>query len=360
MCMKNYLLLFAMSSFALTSCVDGDYDLGNVNTDDATLGTSWSAPLGVGNVTSEDVIDVENVTAIKTDANGAYYAIYEGLLEEPAKTRSVDLLKAGEDKKLVALVDVSTEELHNLFDGDFVLALENPHIKIKSGITDAVLNCRLVMTSYGMNKNFTTYSDFPLTLSEPNVWIGPIIPEQQENYKFVENKETPMLLQVVPNNIHLDLYVDNDQAGTVPSETYAQMSYCVELPFVPTKEFKATSTELIENAFDENFVDYIFSDGSAEIYGQIKNEMPFDLNVKMQILDENKNLLDIDLPAQEVKGNEGNVVFKITKDDMPKMENARHINLQFDLIGRDNNEALKKGQKVEMILKLKKEGGISI
>lgn len=358
--MKNCFVMLAMSSLFLTSCVDSDYDLGNVNTDDATLGNSWSAPLGVGNVTSEDVIDVDNVSAIRTDEDGAYYAVYEGLLEEPAKAKSVNLLKVGDHKELVALVDVSTEELHNLFDGDFVLALENPHIKIKSGITDAVLDCRLVMTSYGINKNFTTYSDFPLTSLEPNVWVGPITPDQQGIYKFVENKEMPMLLQVVPNNIHLDLYVDSDQVGNVPSETYSQMSYYVELPFVPTKEFKATSAELIENAFDENFIDYIFSDGSAEIYGQIKNEMPFDLNVKMQILDENKNPLDIDLPSQEVKGNEANVVFKITKEDMPKMECARHINLLFDLMGRDNSDALKKGQKVEMILKLKKEGGISI
>ena len=128
----------------------------------------------------------------------------------------------------------------------------------------------------------------------------------------------------------------------------------------PAPEFSAVSVERIEDAFDEDFVDYIFSDGSARIYGEVTNEMPFDMSIEMVIMDENNVPVDIQFPAQEVKGQSGEVIFEITKEDMPKMKDARHIDLNLHLTGRDQGEALKKGQKTTFNLKLKKEGGISI
>lgn len=62
----------------------------------------------------------------------------------------------------------------------------------------------------------------------------------------------------------------------------------------------------------------------------------------------------------DYKGQSGEVIFEITKEDMPKMKDARHIDLNLHLTGRDQGEALKKGQKTTFNLKLKKEGGISI
>ena len=35
--------------------MDSKYDLSDVNTDDAVMGESWVAPLGMGYVTSDDV-----------------------------------------------------------------------------------------------------------------------------------------------------------------------------------------------------------------------------------------------------------------------------------------------------------------
>lgn len=55
----------------------------------------------------------------------------------------------------------------------------------------------------------------------------------------------------------------------------SELRYAVELPLTPAPEFSAVSVERIEDAFDEDFVDYIFSDGSARIYGEVTNEMPF-------------------------------------------------------------------------------------
>ena len=120
----------------------------------------------------------------------------------------------------------------------------------------------------------------------------------------------------------------------------SELRYAVELPLTPAPEFSAVSVERIEDAFDEDFVDYIFSDGSAKIYGEVTNEMPFDMSIEMVIMDENNVPVDIQFPAQ--------------------MKDARHIDLNLHLTGRDQSEALKKGQKTTFNLKLKKEGGISI
>ena len=143
-------------------------------------------------------------------------------------------------------------------------------------------------------------------------------------------------------------------------DALSELRYAVELPLTPAPEFSAVSVERIEDAFDEDFVDYIFSDGSSKIYGEVTNEMPFDMSIEMVIMDENNVPVDIQFPAQEVKGQSGEVVFEITKEDMPKMKDARHIDLNLHLTGRDQSEALKKGQKTTFNLKLKKEGGISI
>lgn len=57
-------------------CVDSKYDLSDVNTDDAVMGESWVAPLGMGYVTSDDVVNVEKVPSIR-EVDGAYVMIYD-------------------------------------------------------------------------------------------------------------------------------------------------------------------------------------------------------------------------------------------------------------------------------------------
>lgn len=355
--MGSYRLLTLMlSSCLLTACVDSKYDLGNVNTDDVTLGNAWVAPLGVGTVTSEEVVDVEKVPSITTDDEGAYVARYSGMLEERKSA-----LRASGSRTLVASVEVETGDLNSLFDGDFTLALTDPHIRLDATEAPATpVDCRLKMTSYGSTETFETFSDFPFSQATPKTWIGPIAPDASWGYHFVENTEMPKLVSVVPSHISLDLLADEDQVAQLPEGTFSKLHYQVELPFIPAAEFRATSVERIEDAFDEEFVDYIFSDGSATIYGEVTNSMPFDVTVELVIVDQNNNPLDITFPQQTVSGEKGEVSFEITEEDMPKMEMARHIDLKLHLSGREQAASLKTGQAVTFSLKLKKEGGISI
>ncbi len=193
----------------------------------------------------------------------------------------------------------------------------------------------------------------------PNIWIGPLDPGTSA-FKFVRNEDLPGIVQIVPQKIHLSLSADSKQWEEAPEDALSELYYSVELPLIPAPEFSAISVERIEDAFDDDFIDYIFSDGSARIYGEVTNEMPFDMSIEMVIVDANDVPVGIQFPAQEVKGGSGEVTFEITKEDMPKMKGARHIDLNLRLTGRDQGEALRKGQKTTFNLKLEKEGGISI
>lgn len=352
--MKNkHLVMLLLSFCCLAACVDSKYDLGNVSTDEVVMGESWIAPLGTGYVTSDDVVNVEKVPSIR-EVDGAYVMIYDGEM----KIKGAGL-RAASDKVEIASEDITTGDIDGLFDGNFVLALANPHVTLMSNATKASLDCRLAIEAKNVNQEETTSSDFTLSAASPNIWIGPLDPKT-EAFEFVKNEKLPGIVQIVPREIRLSLSADSKQWANAPADALSELHYSVELPLSPAPEFSAVSVERIEDAFDEDFVDYIFSDGSAKIYGEVTNDMPFDVSLEMVIMDENNMPVDIQFPAQEVKGQSGEVVFEITKEDMPKMKDARHIDLNLHLKGRDQNEALKKGQKISFDLKLKKEGGISI
>ena len=136
--MKNkHLVMLLLSSCCLAACVDSKYDLSDVNTDDAVMGESWVAPLGTGYVTSDDVVNVEKVPSIR-EVDGAYVMIYDGEMKIKGKS-----LRAASDKVEIASEDITTGDIDGLFDGDFVLALTNPHITLKSNVKNASLDCSL-------------------------------------------------------------------------------------------------------------------------------------------------------------------------------------------------------------------------
>ena len=101
--MKNkHLVMLLLSSCCLAACVDSKYDLSDVNTDDAVMGESWVAPLGMGYVTSDDVVNVEKVPSIR-EVDGAYVMIYDGEMKIKGKS-----LRAASDKVEIASEDITT------------------------------------------------------------------------------------------------------------------------------------------------------------------------------------------------------------------------------------------------------------
>lgn len=351
--MSGKILFQALALFMLcgTSCVDSKYDLSDVDTDDLVVGDEWVAPLGTGSISVDDVIKVYKVPAIKMDADGSYVARYEGKF-----TALKSGLRAGEDYEKIALAQVSMKDLQGLFDEDFVLSLADPHLMFTSGFTTGSLDCRLDING---NKAVSN-SFFTLSGTTPDIWIGPEASSVKPGYFFCKDTDLPKVIAEVPANIDLNLWGKTDQLGQLPAGSLSNLGYTVEIPLTPALDFKAITVERVKDAFDETFVDYIFSGGTAKIYGTVTNEMPFDLAIEMIILDELGKPLDITFPLQKVAGNSGSVEFVFTEAMMAKMTTARNLDFKLHLTGRAKPENLKKGQEISLSLKLQKTGGISL
>lgn len=354
--MKRKSLFQALVLFVCctTSCVDSKYDLADVDTDDLVVGDEWVAPLGTGSISADDIVNIHKVPSIQVESDGSYVAVYKGKLESKLKNglRS-EMLE-------VASAEVSTKDLSDLFNENFVLDLANPHIKLESGISKGAIEASLRLEAIRGNVSEATASNFVISAQHPDIWIGPVTPADPKNFFFVENKNIPSLLKIVPEKLELSLLVNADHLSDIPAGAFSEIQYMVEIPFAPAKGFEAVSVEKVTDAFDETFVDYIFSGGTATIFGEVTNEMPFDLSIEMVILDEHNQPVAITFPVQEVKGKTGNVKFEITAKDMPQMVTARHIDFKLHLSGRAESGTLKKGEKISLNLKLQKTGGISI
>lgn len=352
--MKGKILFHTLAlclCYISTSCVDSKYDLSNVDTDDLIVGDEWVAPLGTGSITVDDVIKVYKVPSIRVEADGSYVARYEGTLI-PQRNG----LRADGDLELVASNTISLKDLQGLFDEDFKLSLSDPHLMLESGLRQGELDCRLDIK--GQPASPVSY--FTFSPSTPNIWIGPSASSVAAGFTFSENKQLPDAIKDVPENIVLNLWGNRVQAAQLPAGSLSNIGYIFEVPLAPAAGFEAVTTEHVKEAFDASFVDYLFSGGTATIYGTVTNEMPFDLTIEMLVLDESGKQLDITFPLQDVKGASGDISFEITSADMPKMATARNIDFRMHLTGREKPETLKEGDMISMQLKLKKTGGISI
>lgn len=353
------LLLFVkLSLISFTSCVDKNYDLSDINTDDLVVGETFIAPLGKGVVSAEDIVDLSRTPAVTTESNGNYVARYTGELSKISlnsiQLRSGSLVE-------VASAEVNTGDLDNLFDGDFVLSMVDPHILLDADVKQGSAQMRLDLETSRGNLHENTSSEFVLSSVQPKVWIGGVQSSVIQGYHFVENKDMTKLIQIIPSYISLRLLIDPTSLAEIDPDALNGIKYTVEVPFQPTSDFKAESIERVEDAFDDSFVDYVFSDGSATIYGDITNDMPFDFTMEMVILNEGNQSVGISFPVQNVKGSEpSQISFEISEQDMPKMKEARHIQLKFSMYGRENAGYLNQNQKIVLNLKLKKTGGISI
>ena len=108
--------MLLLSSCCLAACVDSKYDLSDVNTDDAVMGESWVAPLGMGYVTSDDVVNVEKVPSIR-EVDGAYVMIYDGEM----KIKGKSLRAAGSEQAPSSAIQPSSVlRSRELSRGDFL------------------------------------------------------------------------------------------------------------------------------------------------------------------------------------------------------------------------------------------------
>lgn len=375
--MKFYLWIVAFG--VLTSCVDDKYDLGKIDTDGILVGDEWVLPLGTVDVKVTDVIELDQnkVEGLEIAENGNYSVSYVDEIQIPfpdiPELPSIPGLPVDpapiDIASIIPTTTFTVGDLSNImgdFGKDFVLGLANPYVTLQaiglegSGVVDATL--RLTASKLGTD-DITLDAPFKISAAKPNVWIGPKNPNNS-SYTFVQKEDLPELVAAFPEKMVLkatQFLVPVNEVTDIKG-----LKYELKLPFIPSEKFRATAIQSMNDIFDESMVDYLFTSGSTTISGTVKNTLPFNATIVMSITDAAGKEL-ITLPAQQLVGESSPVSFEITEKDMPKMKNARNIQLKFVLSGRPQSDAaildngyLNANQTMKMELKLRKKGGIKV
>ena len=291
-----------------------------------------------------------------------------------------------DDRFTTGQADIKTEGLDDLFDGDGnVLSFADPHILLtahsnigiplqasfvmtsvndRSGATESVTVDRIAVNAPG------TYGQTAVS----NVWLGASNRDVPAEYTFAACPVND-LIRISPNDIAIRTDVRTDtgladsRACFYPKDAFARIAYTAEIPLAPAADFRGRTDQTVDEVFDADLVDYLFSSGSVEIYGRVTNSLPLNFDMNLIVTDAADVPVGIEFAPRKVggggQGTDGavsDVSFTITEADMPKMKNARNLRIRLDaycdeaLAGRH----LRPDQQARLSLKLRKSGGITI
>ena len=277
--------------------------------------------------------------------------------------------------------NIEMGDFNDIFDGDDNnLSFTNTHITLTTNSNIGIpIVAQLNLTATAKDKiaktainpiNITPASTLG-SFAQNNIWIAASKESVPEAFSFIENKELNNLIRIMPNNIVFDFSAQAEETKEIQfftSDAQANVKYAVKLPFAPATDFKANVIETVKDVFDKDMIDYLFSNGSATIYGEILNSIPLNMEMEMVIVDAKDEPVGITRTPQAVAGSANNesvsstVSFEIKESDMPKMVNAKNINLVLTLTSDDAlaGKMLNQKQSLDLKLKIKKTGGIAI
>lgn len=291
-----------------------------------------------------------------------------------------------DDKITTEPVDIETEGLDDLFDGeDDVLSFADPHIRLTTYTNVGIpLQASLAMSSVNSRSGATeSVAADRIALNAPDaygqtaasdIWLGASDRDVPASYAFTACPIND-LLRISPDHISIHTAVRTDtgaadsRACFYPKDAFARIAYTVEVPLAPAADFHGRTDQTVDEAFDADLIDYLFSSGSVEIYGQVTNSLPLNFDMNLIVTDAADVPVGIAFSPQKVEGGGqgidgavSDVSFTITEADMPKMKNARNLRIRLDaycdeaLAGRH----LRPDQQAKLALKLRKSGGITI
>lgn len=278
--------------------------------------------------------------------------------------------------------ELDMNDFSNIFEGDDnYLSFSDPHIKLHTvsnvGIPlEGVLSVTTVNSSkIAKDTHIPGINILPAAkpgeIKENYLWIGGTDTHIQPGYTLIENNDLRELIAISPDRTLFDMNIGI--APTAEPQFFvkgasAQVKYAVEIPFAVTKDFRSSVTEMIDDAFDADFVDYVFKDGTATIFGEVKNTVPLDILMNLIIVDADGSPVGIDLEPEQVAGSAdgqpvtSEVSYTIQEKDMPKMATAKDIKVLLTITSSEKLAGinLKEGQRLDLNLKLTKTGGITI
>lgn len=291
-----------------------------------------------------------------------------------------------DDKITAEPVDIETEGLDDLFDGDDgVLSFADPHIRLTTYTNVGIpLQASLAMRSVNSRSGATeSVAADRIAVNAPDaygqtaasdIWLGASDRDVPASYAFTACPVND-LLRISPDHVSIRTAVRTDagaadsRACFYPKDAFARIAYTVEVPLAPAADFHGRTDQTVDEAFDSDLIDYLFSSGSVEIYGQVTNSLPLNFDMNLIVTDAADVPVGIAFSPQKVEGGGqgtdgavSDVSFTITEADMPKMKNARNLRIRLDaycdetLAGRH----LRPDQQAKLALKLRKSGGITI
>lgn len=273
-------------------------------------------------------------------------------------------------------ISIELDELSDLFeDDDAKLSFADPHIKLigtqNSGIP--------IVATLRMDDGKMSTTIDSIRLEAPpiytlegertsRIWIGNDPDAAEEGFIFFKNEDLANILTVVPTTPKTLNIFGEAATDTVSSffRNPAQdpiLDFTVEVPLEPTTDFRVSMSQTLEDVFDADLVDMLFSNGDVTLSGDIINELPLDMSLKLDIVDAKGKSIGINWEGQDVEAlGKSTVEFRIEEKDMSKLKNknAADIKLTFTATGSKNAKGvcLNEKQKIELKLKFKKTGGI--
>ena len=282
---------------------------------------------------------------------------------------------------------ISTDRLDDIFEGEENnLSFYDPHIRFETQSNIGIgFDINLQLTAFNSRTNQQEQMQIDhIQLEAPTIggdiasnyiWIGAHNESvTMPNYGFIACDRIDDLIRIIPNQLEFKASASATPAANnlqfFASEPYAKINYTLEIPMSPAQDFQAHTSQIIEEAFDQDLIDYLFTGGSVEIKGKISNSLPFNFDMSLVVLDSEQQPVGIDLPAQQVKGHSGpqgstttsSVSFLITQNDMDKMANARHLKIALTAHCDSQLEgiSLRPDQEVRLDLSLIRTGGIAL
>lgn len=275
---------------------------------------------------------------------------------------------------------VAFDDLNDIFnEGNNVLSFADPRIKIETSSNIGIpLTASLKLTgqnSAGVKKqadiNNLAIKAATSATSGPVVsklWIGELQSSVTSGYDYVSvaDKQLSNLIKIAPQNVSMSMKVNTGSAATMffPKNAAASASYMIDIPLSAAPDFRASVTQNIDDVFDKDMVDYLFSSGEVVIMADVSNGIPLKLKMGLVITDGEDKPVGISMPQQDVASATtepvvSKVSFPIGPNDIPKMKSARNIKIVLDIQG-GSGATIRDDQSAKLTLKIKKKGGISI
>ena len=273
-------------------------------------------------------------------------------------------------------------DFNDIFEGDDnYLSFADPHVKLntESNIGIPLTGSMTIGASAPSKPSRSTVvsgidvepAARPGEIRYNRLWIGDSGSQVENGYRLVENNDLRELIAMSPTQVMFGMSVgvpESDEPQFFTRNPYAHVCYDVEIPFAVTKEFRANVSEMIDGVFDEDVVDYLFTNGSATISGKVKNTVPLNIEMNLVIEDESGRSVGITFEPALIAGSPdgevtiSEVAYTIRESDMEKMKEASNIRLLLVVTSDESlaGKYLKEGQKLELELKLLKKGGIPL